>query len=72
MAIRGWPRPYRAYPPLATSADLRLGAPVLGRIARLDSAHRSYAFVLAERARARAKVAEAEIGRGIWRSDGAL
>ena len=40
---------------------------MLGRIARLDGAHRSYAFVLAERARARAKVAEAEIGRGIWR-----
>jgi amidase len=64
------------YRSLMSVSDLirrRLLSPVeaveamLARIAQLDGAHRSYAVVLADRARARAKAAEAEISRGIWR-----
>ncbi len=40
---------------------------LLARIASLDGHWRSYALVLAERARSRARVAEAEMARGLWR-----
>jgi amidase len=40
---------------------------VLERIARLDGQYRSYVTLLPERALERAKVAEAEITRGLWR-----
>ena len=40
---------------------------ILERIARLDGQYRSYVTVLADRALERAKAAEAEIARGLWR-----
>ena len=40
---------------------------VLQRIAKLDGQYHSYATVLAERALDRAKAADAEIARGVWR-----
>jgi len=40
---------------------------MLARIERLDGRYRAYVAVLAERARAQARIAEAEIGRGLWR-----
>ncbi|MCQ0988688.1 amidase [Jiella marina] len=40
---------------------------MLERIDRLDRQHRSYQTVLAERAMDKAKAAEEEIGKGIWR-----
>jgi amidase len=64
------------YESLTTVSDLirrRKLSPVevvdamLARIERLDGQYQSYATVLGERARERAKVAEAEIGRGLWR-----
>ena len=39
----------------------------LKRIAKLDGQYHSYATVLAERALTRAKAADAEIARGLWR-----
>src|ERR1700723_1079991 len=39
----------------------------LKRIAKLDGQYRSYATVLPERALERAKAADAEIARGLWR-----
>src|SRR5580692_8133407 len=39
----------------------------LQRIAKLDGQYHSYATVLAERALTRAKAADAEIARGLWR-----
>lgn len=40
---------------------------MLDRIGELDSRYHSYATVLADRAMDRAKTAEAEIAKGIWR-----
>ena len=40
---------------------------MLARIDRLDGRYRSYGAVLAERARERARAAESEIARGLWR-----
>jgi len=40
---------------------------LLRRIANLDGRYRSYATVLAERAKERAKTADAELARGLWR-----
>ena len=60
---------------LALSKDLRSGAvsPVevtdhmLARIEAFDGVSKSYVTVTAERAREKAKVAEAEIAKGLWR-----
>ncbi|MBO0902892.1 amidase [Jiella sonneratiae] len=48
-------------------SPVEVTAAMLSRIEALDAGHRSYAAVLAERAGAKARQAESEIARGIWR-----
>ena len=64
------------YEPLTSISDLirrkklssvEVTDATLKRIAKLDGQYHSYATVLAERALTRAKAADAEIARGLWR-----
>jgi amidase len=67
---------YLAYESLTSISDLirrkefssgEVTGTILQRIAKLDGQYHSYATVLAERALDRAKAADAEIARGLWR-----
>ena len=60
MAVSDLIRRRKLSPVEATQASL-------ARISQLDGQYRSYAAVLADRALERARVAEAEISRGLWR-----